>query len=1147
MYISIGMPSRGRENAFILSEAAVAPKPKTFVLLSLKTLARVVKLTVIIMLCGLLQVSARTTAQTRISLNLKGATLEKVFAEIEKRSGYTVFYNVEVLKAAGANLLTLDVKDATIEDVMYKCLKGLPLQFTIQDKTIFVKKEAPRAELISPPVPGGPTPQTFSGIVKAESGAPLSGATVLIPKLKQSAVTDKEGQFSIKDVPDGEYEVEISFVGYEPRKMKVSVVNHEALLTAELKLSTSNLDETVVKGYYSTTNRLNTGDVTTVKGEEIDKQPVTDPILALEGRVPGLYVQQTSGVPGAYPTISIEGKNSIANGNNPLYIVDGVPYSSTTPTSTIIGGGVLGIPGGEFGNGVGASPFNDLNPADIENIVVLKDADATAIYGSRGANGVILITTKKGKAGGTQFNLNAFSGGGKVAHFLHYMNTPEYLAMRHEALNNDGLTPNPAVDFDLTDWDTTRFTNWQKVLIGNTAKFNNLEGSLSGGNTNTQFRINGGYSKQGTVYPGDYSDQKAMVSFNLTHISVNQRLHAQLTASYVYDYSNLPPADFTSSVNLAPDAPAIFDANGNLNWQLVNGTNSWNNPLANTLVNAYAKTNNLVSNLNVSYFILPGLQLKSNFGFTHLQNNQSLQSPGNAAPPPYNTMPSTRTNNFATTDFSSWIIEPQLNYDKNISNGKLDILIGSTFQQNLENANGFMTSGYASDALISDPQAASVQSFSGFSNTLYHYDAGFGRINYDWREKYLINITARRDGSSRFGPGKQFGNFGAIGAGWIFSRESFFQNRLSALSFGKLRVSYGSTGNDQITDYQYLSTYTPNSRTYQGLTGLRPTRLSDPYFAWELVKKLEGGIELGFLKDKILLTANYYRNRTGNQLVGFALPSQTGFNSIQANLPAIVQNSGGEFILHTINVRSHSLTWTSSINLTIPENKLISYPNLSTSTYANRFVIGKSLFSEKLFHVSGVNDTTGVYQFVTSKGLSDNPSYPQDFKVTKPITQHWYGGFENTIAYKNFDLDFLFQFVNQTGFNYLGSGYYVAGIFNINQPTAVLNRWQKLGDNAHYGLYSTQGAADPNYDLYGTSDWGLCNASFVRLKNLALSYHLPKKWLQKVQLANARLYVQCQNLFTITHNFLGFDAESDGASVSLPPLRIITGGLQITL
>jgi len=1140
MYIPFGVLRQGEWQLFAQPPAVATRKPE--INNAYKQLILSVKLTCFLLLAGLLQVSARTVAQTRISLSLKGVTLEKAFAEIEKRSGYSVFYNTDVLKSA-TSLISFQVHDATIDDVLHQCLKGLPLQFTIQDKTVFVKKEAPKAEPLPLSGSSGPAPQTFGGIIRAESGTPLAGATVYIVKLKKSAVTDKDGAFAFNNLPDGEYEVELSFVGYQSKKVKVLIADHRAWLVTDLAMSMSQLDETVVKGYYSTTNRLNTGDVTTVKGADIAKQPVTDPLLALDGRVPGLYIAQTSGVPGAYASILLRGKNSLANGTNPLYIIDGVPYNSTSPTDQGIAiGGMLGTPN-DFSNGVGLSPFNDLNPADIESIEVLKDADATAIYGSRGANGVILISTKKGKSGKTSFDVSGSAGTEEVAHFMHFMNTPQYLSMRREAFINDVATPKPTFDYDLTAWDTTRYTNWQKVLIGNAANFANLQGALSGGDMNTQFRLSAGYSDQGTVFPGSFSDRKAMFDVNVTHNSANQRLHTQFSASYVYDNNRLPIGDFTSMVNLAPNAPTLYDAFGNINWQLINGNASWINPLATTYKPTNSKVENMVSSLNLSYLILPGLQVKSNFGFTHMQNNQEQLFFLAASAPPQANPAAARRNYFGTSDFKTWIIEPQIEYERNIWRGKFSALIGTTFQENSEFSNGTITSGYASDALINDPRAASSVTLSAYNSALYHYSAGFARISYNWEDKFLINLTGRRDGSSRFGPGKQFGDFGAAGAAWIFSKENFVQERMSFLSFGKLRASYGVTGNDQLPNYQYLSTYQPRGQIYQGITGLNPTGLTNPYFAWEQVKKIEGGVDLGFLKDRILISASLYRNRTINQLVGYSLPFIAGFGSVQGNLPAVLQNSGIELTLNTVNFKSAAFSWTSSINLTIPNSKLIAFPNLTRTPYSYMYAVGASLFARKLYHSEGINDTTGSYQYAVGKGVGYHPTFPADLMITRPITQKYYGGFENAVGYKNFQLSFLLQFVDQLGTNYLSSGY-TAGRFNQNYPTAVLDHWKGLNNPGHYGKYSQKGAAD----LYGglrSSDFIICNASFARLKNLAIAYTLPKNIDGRIGIQGCKLYLQCQNVFTITHNYLGYDPENGG--VSLPPLRIITGGLQIIL
>lgn len=1103
-----------------------------------KTLILGVKLAAILILTTCLQVSAKTTNAQKLSISLKNSPLEKLFAEIEKKTSYVFFYDVAILK--GTKPVTVEVKDATVEDILQTSLKGQALDFAIHDRTIFVKRGGGKTA----GEPGKGVPPSVTGVVKSEAGLPLAGASVNIKKLKKSGMTDENGEFVLRDVPNGEYEVEISFVGYETRTTTIMVENHEARVVADLKQSHSQLDETIVKGYYTTTDRLNTGNVTKVKGEDIQKQPVSDPILALEGRVPGLYISQTSGMPGASYTVLLRGINSIASGTNPLYIVDGVPFTSNTLTSTDVGGGAVGSPGVNLTSSNGLSPFNSLNPADIESIEVLKDADATAIYGSRGANGVILITTKKGKAGQQKIDINVYSGAGKVTRMLNMLNTQQYLAMRHEAFYNDSMA-NPAAnikpkatDYDINGtWDTTRYTNWQKTMIGGTAHFTNAQASLSGGNTKTQFVLGGGYSRQTTVFPGDYSDQKVSVHTNINHQSTNQKFRALFSALFVNDNNVLPNSDFTGFMGLAPDAPALYDGNGNINWQ--KGT--WRNPMASTLQKAQSNTDNLVGNLNLSYEVIPGLQVKSSFGYTHIQMNQSIQTPATFyyGPP----IPTRRRNNFGTTDVNTWIIEPQINYTLKIAKGKLEALIGSTVQKNVLNSLGQSASGFLSDALISDVASASNITINGNESTVYRYNALFGRLSYNWEDKYLLNMTARRDGSSRFGPGQQFGNFGAVGAAWIFSREKLFQDVLPFLSFGKLRASYGTTGNDQITDYQYLSTYSAyTNSTYQGIVGLNPTLIANPYFGWEQVKKIEGGVELGWLKDRIILSVSYYRNRTNNQLVGYVLPSMDGFTSVTANLPATVQNTGVELVLNTINVRKKDFSWNTSFNVSIPRNKLVAYPGLASSVYQYSYAIGKPLFIRSTYHYTGIDAQKGTYTFqdVNKDGVIDI----NDLQFLKQVTQNYFGGMLNSFYYKGWQLDVFFQFVKQTGGNTLGS-FGLPGTFNDNQPTYVLDRWQKSNDIGKYEKFSQgSGAAQTAFRNLTGSDAVITDASFVRLKNIALSYSLPKTWQQKAHLQNARIYLQCQNLFTIT-KYQGLDPETEGKA--LPPLRMITAGIQMGL
>ncbi len=293
------------------------------------------------------------------------------------------------------------------------------------------------------------------------------------------------------------------------------------------------------------------------------------------------------------------------------------------------------------------------------------DADATAIYGSRGANGVILITTKRGKAGKTNVDINAFSGVGKVAHRIDLLNTRQYLAMRHEAFDNDGVQPG-TTDYDINGtWDTTRYTDWQKTFIGGTSRFTRGQTTISGGNANTQFLISGTYSNQITVYPADFPDQKAAVNVSIQNVSENQKFHSQFSAAYVNDNSVLPQSDYTSLITLAPDAPALHDGNGNLNWQ----NNTWTNPFASLLQKAKAVTSNLIGNINLRYEILPGLEVKGALGYNSIQVNQSNTSPLVAFSPSYANFPTLRTNVFGNNGINTWIIEPQINYKKRIAKG----------------------------------------------------------------------------------------------------------------------------------------------------------------------------------------------------------------------------------------------------------------------------------------------------------------------------------------------------------------------------------------------------------------------------------------------------------------------------------------------
>ena len=957
--------------------------------------------------------------------------------------------------------------------------------------------------------------------------SPLPGVTISIKgKSTVGTISDFEGKYTLKASPNDI--LVFTFIGF---KTVTLPVNARTTLNVEMQEDATALQEVKVNtGYYSVKESERTGSIAKITAKDIEKQPVTNVLAAMQGRMAGVNITQTTGVSGGGFDLQIRGQNSLrSDGNRPLYIINGVPYSSDP-----VGFGATATVMPSL-----TSPLNNLNPGDIESIEVLKDADATAIYGSRGANGVILITTKKGKKGKTTFTTNYSNGIGKVTRFMNLMNTDQYLEMRREAFTNDGYTSYPASAYEVNGtWDQTRNTNWQKALTGGTANIMNLQSSVSGGNEQTQFIFNGNYGTETTVFPANFGYKKGNARINLNHSSENKKFGINFSAGYTVQDNNQPSTDLTTiSRRLAPNAPALYDAAGNLNWE----NSTWENPLSYLNGKSLSNTSDFVANAVLSYQLPFQLELKSSFGYTDLKHKESSTFPSTIYDPAYglgSEFSSLFTN---TTTRQSWIIEPQLNWHTDFGKGKISILVGSTFNQLNGQQLVLAGEGFTSNSLIYDLASASTVTIMSSGDTEYKYQAFFGRANFSWSDQYFLNVTGRRDGSSRFGPGNKFATFGAVGAAWLFSKASFIKDSNgSFLSFGKLRASYGTTGNDQIGDYQYLDTYSSNGNPYQGTVGIETTRLFNPDFGWESNKKFEIATELGFFKDRIFLTAGWFRNTSSNQLVGIPLPGTTGFSSIQANLDASVQNSGIELTLRTVNFQRKNFGWSSNFNISVLKNKLLRFPDLASSTYANQYVIGEPLNIVKVYNYTGLNSVTGLYEFEDFNG-DGLFSAKDDRQYLVDLNPEFYGGLQNQLNYKGIQLDFLFQFVKQLNYN-SASSLGLPGSRN-NQTTNVLDRWQNPGDLGPFQQNSTgvNTAVSSAFTRYRDSNATISDASYVRLKNVSLSYTLPSYWLKGV---TCQINLQAQNLLTFT-SYKGADPEFRTRGV-LPPLKIITTGVQLT-
>ena len=778
-------------------------------------------------------------------------SVDEVFKMVSTQTEYAFIYREEMFNAFPK--VQLKKGKIRLSTLLKQSLSSGDLNIIVGKNNTILIKEITRSKAQE---------RQVSGIVTDQSGLPIPGATVLIKGTTRGAATNLDGQYTIT-VPDPANVLVFSSLGFETQE--ITVGNHlpaglpsqrhgqaGTTINISLKEDISQLDEvTINAGYYKISDKEKTGSISKIEAKTIEKQPTNSPLASMVGQMSGVNITQNSGVPGGGFKVEIRGTNFLRSGSNsPLYIVDGVPFSSEqiggTLSAAVITSAVV-------------NPISSINPSDIESIEVLKDADATAIYGARGANGVVLITTKKGKAGKTQVKVTVSNTFGHAI-FKDLMNTEQYLDMRLEALANAGFTLETKLaddnTFDVSNpdlyfWDQNRYTDWQEVLLGRTSYRHNAQLSFSGGNEQTQFLFSGGYQNETTVFPGDSNYGRASVHSVFNHQSLDKRFQLNVSTNYTMEDNQLPVRDFTSDAySMAPNAPALYDENGDLNFSENGGF--FKNPLLQLERKYRAQTNTLIMNSVISYRFHPEMEFKTNMGYTSYRTEQYRTTPHTFEGPTTATHTSAKSS-VRTSDASrqSWIVEPQIHWEKQWGKARFNILMGATFQQQASKQVTLVANNFPSNDQILNLSAAETSYVSSDTESEYKYQAFFGRLNFKWDDRYIMNLTGRRDGSSRFGPGKQFGDFGAVGLAWLFSETAFLEDS-SILSFGKLRSSYGITGSDNIGNYNFYNTYGTSGGSYDGAV-LTTDGLFNPDFGWEENKKFEAALELGFFQDRIFL------------------------------------------------------------------------------------------------------------------------------------------------------------------------------------------------------------------------------------------------------------------------------------------------------
>ncbi|RZS75239.1 TonB-linked SusC/RagA family outer membrane protein [Pseudobacter ginsenosidimutans] len=1106
----------------------------------------VMKLTALFLTIAFVHAFAGTKAQ-QITISGKDFTYVQVFAAIKKQTGYVVAATPDLF--AGNRKISLTVKDLPLKEFLDIILKDQPFMYDIDGKTIFISRKkvnesAGTTQQITSAVLPDNTPVT--GVVFSEKNTPLSGVSVLVKKTNRGTITDNQGGFTIQ-AETGDI-LSFSSVGYTSQEVKVT----GGTVIVKLKLAVSMLDETQIIAYGKTTKRLSTGNIGTIKGEDIEKQPVFTVLEAIAGRVPGVIITPMQGNSAAPVKVNIRGRNTI-NPNvisDPLYVVDGVPLNNLN-SSPWMSGVSYQTGAVQAGRTIlnGENPLLSINPKDIESIDILKDADATAIYGSRGANGVILITTKRGKPGPTSFSLQVANGFKSVMKYPKLMNTEQYLAVRREAFLNDGITPNRFNAPDLTIWDQQKYTDWQRSF-GSSGNELNVNAGLSGGMGQTVYRISANHTSTTELFNNGGGNKRSSLSLSLGHASINQKFKLDFNTSMAL--SDLLVYSTSGLNSLPPNAPDLFDAKGKLNFEPYRGENSSLYELGVLKRSSSSKSFYLQSTLMLQYEILKGLQVSVNAGFNTDQNENNTLTPSASLDLYYPSQTSLAY--FGSSNRRSFNIDPQIMYRTMIGRGRLTAQLIASMQESESRGLTTEARDFPNDNLIKSQNNARTR-FTGEGYAQHRYLSAAGIIKYSWDDKYVISLNARRDGSSRFGPGKRFGDFGSIGLAWIMSDENWVRSVMPEwMSFVKLRGSVGTTGSDNIGDYEFLSRWgntlsLTNDRIqfgYMGLNSFSILRALYQDFQWESTRKSELAAQFGFLQNKLNLEISYYSNLSSNQLTQVPMPVYTGFQNVTANWPAKVRNSGIEAALNWNAITTKDWGLTFNFNIGRNRNKLVDFPGMDDTRYKSEYKIGDPLTVRYMLHYTGIDPLTGEYSFEdhNKNGVIDNSGgvvpaagRPDDRYVKLDLAPKYSGGFGFNLTWRQLAVSSQFTFINKLSpdpYLQLRAG----DMDNSMMPADILeNHWKKPGDIVKYAKFTTvTGTSITNADAYYT------NGSYVRMSTLSIRYQAPEKWVRKVHMKNASIGISSNNLFTIT-SYKGFDPDISTLNGLSPIPRIIATNL----
>ncbi|KAA6438475.1 TonB-dependent receptor [Dyadobacter flavalbus] len=1034
--------------------------------------------------------SAQSLLSQKISVSASGSEIRKVLSQIEKQVEVRFVFSSKLIQSM--RKVTLNVQNRPLYEVLDHVLTPLALEYEVSGNIIILKRQGSTPEETAP---SAAPKKIVTGKVLDESQNGLPGVSVVLKGTQTGTSTDGEGVFQL-EIPDSEPGAVLvfSFVGYQSQEV---VPGTQSALTVSMALEDKSLQEIVVIGYGQVKKSDLTGSVASIKSAELNAYPVTNLVQSLAGRAAGVYVSQNTGAPGSPISVRVRGTNSIQGSNEPLYVVDGFPYSGN-PTL--------------------------LNNADIESIEVLKDASATAIYGSRGANGVVLITTKRGKAGKVTVDYDGYYGVQKIRKKLDLMNATEYANFYNEQAANDGLAPHFTQD-QINSFGEG--TDWQDQVF-QSAPIQNHALSVSGGSEKTRFSASvSNFSQDGIIKNSDYvrnalrlnlsSDISKMFKFELSSIlsridsdrknSEGGNRGGTLMSGFLSAYPTIAPILEDGSYSKLAEAYA---------W----GSNVIINPL--NYLNRYSdkiRSNKILTNAAVTFEPVKGLQIKTLAGVETTNDRtdtytttQFVNSKGSAA--------------LGRDEVVSLLSENTVSYLKDYGKHRISAVAGFTYQD--YTATSFRTSatGFISDNQETyDIGAAATQGVPSSSYLNWKLLSYLGRVNYTFNDKILATISFRADGSSRYSEGQKWGYFPSAALAWRLSEEKFIQD-ISFISDLKVRVGYGETGNTSINPYFTLNQLASGQVVFgDALTvSYAPgQRLAGP-LKWETTAQTDFGIDLGMLNNRISLTADYYIKNTRDLLNNVALPSSLGYTFTVQNIGKI-QNKGFELGING-TVLEGAFKWNLGGNISINRNRVV-------KLYGGSDILGREIGAAVSDNVNILREgfPLGSFYGYVEKGYDEKGLIAyEDFNnngtrdtgdkkiIGDPNPKYTYG-INSSMTFKNFDLSIFVQGSEGNDIFNLsaqGQGYDYGQALNMPRDI-YLNHWTPTNTNAKYPVIKTSSQAQ-------MSDRFVEDGSYLRVRNIQLSYNLPVSSLNIKWMRQAQIYVSGQNLITFT-KYSWYDPE----------------------